>query len=70
MGDRTKRTPLNKDISNSLHLAQKYAHRFVREHYLFREAKEVYTVCFNEQTMKNYVGLFSYQKQAIVLIIF
>ena len=34
------------------------------------EKRKVYTVCFNEQIMENYVGLFSYQKQAILLIIF
>ena len=48
MGDRTKTTPLNKDISNSLHVVQKYAHRFVREHYLFREAKSIY--CLLQRT--------------------
>ena len=40
--------PLHKDISNSLHLAQKYAHRFVREHCLFREAKSIY--CLLQRT--------------------
>ena len=56
-------------------MAREYARRFVRGHYLFREAlKQVFesTVSFEEQTMfkDNYRSIFSRQIEALVSFVY